>query len=118
MHRHSISFAHAADGIGHALRTQPNFIIHFSVSAMAIVLGLELGLVTWEWVAVMATISMGLVIELINTAIESTVDLVTQDIKPLAKIAKDCASGAMLVYATGATLIGLIIFLPKLWRFF
>ena len=118
MHRHTISFAHAADGIGHPLKTQPNFLVPVSISAMAIILGFELGLATWEWVTVIATISIGLVIELINTAIESTVDLVTHDVRPLAKIAKDCASGAMLVYAVGASVVGLVIFLPKLWLFF
>ena len=58
----------------------------------------------------------GLVIalELVNTAIESVVDLVTTERKPLAKTAKDTAAGAVLVAAIMAAIVGLIIFVPRI----
>lgn len=68
----------------------------------------------FEWLIVVMTIFIGLVIELINTAIESVADLVTTEWRLSAKHAKDTAAAAMLVYAIGAVIIGLIIFLPKL----
>lgn len=115
--RHSISFVHAFQGIWYAVKTQPNFVVHALISSLVIGAGWWLGLDSWEWTVLILTITGGLVVELVNTAIEATVDLVTSDVHPLAKIAKDCASGAMLVYAIGATLVGLLIFLPKLWLF-
>lgn len=114
MKRHTISFMHASAGIWYAVRTQPNFVIHLAISAAVVVAGLWLRLAWGEWAIVCLTISVGLVIELVNTSIESTVDLVTDKIHPLARIAKDCASAAMLVYALGAAVVGLVIFIPKL----
>lgn len=52
-------------------------------------------------------------LELVNTAVEAVVDLVTEERKPLAKIAKDTAAGAVLIAAIMATIAGIIIFLPK-----
>ena len=52
--------------------------------------------------------------ELVNTAIESVVDLVTTERKPLAKVAKDTAAGAVLVAAIMAAIVGLIIFVPRI----
>lgn len=116
-HKHTISFYHAAEGIWYAVRTQPNFAIHLFISLIVISAGWWFGLSEAEWLAIGLTISVGLVIEMINTAIEATVDLITSEINPLAKIAKDCASGAMLIYAIGATVVGILIFLPRLWSY-
>jgi len=115
--RHTISFVHAWAGIWHAVHTQPNFVIHALISGLVVGTGWWVGLASWEWVMIVFTITGGLVVELVNTAIEAAVDLTTTQVHPLAKIAKDCASGAMLIYAIGATLVGLLIFLPKLWLF-
>ncbi len=115
--RHTISFAAAVDGLRHAISTQPNFIIHILISISVIGTGWWLGLAGQEWALVILTIAIGLAIELINTSIESVVDLATSQIHPLAKIAKDCASAAMLIYALGAILVGGLIFIPKLWPY-
>lgn len=115
--RHTISFIHAGAGIWHAVRSQPNFVIHALISGLVVGAGWWVGLDSWEWAVIILTITGGLVMELVNTAIEAAVDLTTSKVHPLAKIAKDCASGAMLVYAIGATLIGSLIFLPKIWLF-
>lgn len=116
--KHHISFIHAWDGIIYAFKTQPNFAIHVFISLLVIVAGIFLGLSAGEWTLIGLIIAVGLVIELINTAVESTVDLITRKYHPLAKVAKDTASGAMLIYAIGAAVVGLLIFIPKLWRFF
>ena len=68
----------------------------------------------------MLALTIGLVIscELINTAIEAVVDLVTEDYHPLAKVAKDTAAAAVFVFAIVAVIVGLIIFLPKVVALF
>ena len=55
--------------------------------------------------------------ELVNTAVESVVDLVTEERKPLAKVAKDTAAGAVLISAIMAAIIGCVIFVPKILDF-
>lgn len=112
--KHKISFVHAFEGLIYAVRTQPNFLIHLIVSAMVIVSGIIVSLTNMEWIILSLTIFIGLVIELINTAIEASVDLSTTKFHPVAKIAKDTAAAAMLIYAFGACIIGLLIFLPRI----
>lgn len=116
-HSHSISFRHAWDGLAHATSTQPNFTVHLFLSILAILAGFILKISGLEWIIISLTIAIGLVIELVNTAIESTVDLITRRHHRLAKIAKDTAAAAMLVYALGAIVVAAIIFIPKIWRF-
>ncbi len=114
MKTHTVSFKHAWAGLSHAVRTQPNFIIHASLSLLVVIAGLLTHITVLYWLILALTITIGLVIELLNTAIESAVDLATSDFHPLAKIAKDTAAAAMLVYAVGAVVIALIIFIPQL----
>jgi len=111
--RHTISFYHAFSGLVYSFRTQPNFAVHLFVSILAIFAGVYLRINSFEWLIITMTIFVGLVIELINTAIESTVDLITKEFHPIAKIAKDTSAAAMLVYAFGAIIVALMIFLPK-----
>ncbi len=118
MRHHSISVHFALQGLWHALSTQPNFVIHLLVSFLVIAAGFYFQISSLEWVVIVLTIGLGLAIELVNTSIESAVDLTTKKWRRLAKIAKDTASAAMLVYALSASIIGLIIFGPKLWKLF
>ena len=114
---HTISFKHAWDGLTQAVSTQPNFAVHLFFSTLAIVAGIALNISGLEWIVIALTVVVGLVIELVNTAIESTVDLITRKYNRLAKIAKDTAAAAMLVYAVGALVVAAVIFVPKIWRF-
>lgn len=114
---HTISFRHAWDGLAHAISTQPNFAVHLILSILAVAAGIALQISSFEWTIMALTIAVGLVIELVNTAIESTVDLITHRYHRLAKTAKDTAAAAMLVYAIGAIVVAAVIFIPKIWRF-
>jgi undecaprenol kinase len=114
MKKHHISFLHAWEGIITAFKTQPNFKIHLSCSFLAIFFGLVLRLSPVEWAVIFFVIATGLAIELINTAIEFTVDLLTQEYQLLAKFAKDTSAGAMLIYAVFSVGIAALIFIPKL----
>lgn len=109
-----LSFAYAFAGLRYCFRTQRNFRIHIAIAILAALLGIFLGLTWAEWALVATMIVLVLAAEMVNTMIESLVDLVTQQYHPLAKIAKDVSAGIVLVTAIGATVVGALIFLPKL----
>ena len=109
------SFRYAWAGIVYAIRTQRNFRIHVAVGVIAFALGVLLHIGAIEAAVIAITISGVLVIELMNTALESVVDLtVGQTYHDLAKIAKDCAAGAVLISAIAALLVAAFIYLPPL----
>lgn len=106
---------HALEGFVYAVTSQPNFRVHLFLSILTIGLGKLLNISKGEWSLVIFAITLGLVFELVNTSIEETVDLVTQEYNIFAKKAKDTAAAAMLIYAIGAAILGILIFLPKIW---
>lgn len=108
------SFKYAFEGIKSSLRTERNMKIHFSMMILVIVAGILLDISTYEWM--ICIILFGIVIggELVNTAIEEVTDLVTTEINPKAKLAKDIAAGAVLIMAITSAIIGFIIFIPKI----
>ncbi|PLR85905.1 diacylglycerol kinase [Bacillus canaveralius] len=108
------SFLYACAGINSALKNETNMKIHFFISFFVIGAGFFFSLSPVEWLFVLFAIGGMLSLELINTAIERAVDLVTKEEHPLAKEAKDIAAGAVLIYAVLSVAVGLIIFIPKL----
>jgi diacylglycerol kinase len=108
------SFGYAGEGIGYALRTQANLRIDLTFTVLVIIAGLWLQLAPIEWAVLVVIISVVLSAELFNTALEATLDRVSIEEHPLAKIGKDVAAGAVLICAIGAVLVGLLIFGPKL----
>ncbi len=110
------SFRYAWAGISYAFRTQRNFRVHTAVGSLAMILCWALSVTNLEIAVVCLTIGAVLVMEILNTALESLVDLtVGQTYHDLAKIAKDCAAGAVLMAAIVALLIAALIFAPPLW---
>lgn len=109
------SFWYAFAGIGNTILHERNMQIHCTVTILVVIFGflLHISLVEWFFCIVLFALVMSL--ELVNTALEAVVDLVTQERKPLAKKAKDAAAGAVLMSAIMAAIIGGIIFFPKLW---
>ena len=77
-------------------------------------LGAWLDIDRGEWVAVVLCCALVISLECMNTAVEAVVDLASPDIHPLAKRAKDCAAGAVLISAVGAAVVGCVVFLPRL----
>jgi diacylglycerol kinase (ATP) len=104
------SFYHAFEGILYATRTQPNMRVHFVIAAFVLLATLVLRLDRYYVVATVILISLVLSLELINTAVEAIVDLLTVAHHPLAKTAKDAAAGAVLVAAVGSVIAGYLIF--------
>ncbi|MBD8003605.1 diacylglycerol kinase family protein [Bacillus sp. Sa1BUA2] len=112
------SFTYAIQGLRHAIKTEKNFQIHLSAALIVSICGFVFRLGRIEWVFILICIFGMIALELLNSAIEKTVDLVTEEIKPLAKQAKDMAAGAVMVYAIMTVVIGLIIFIPKIMELF
>ena len=109
------SFVFAFKGIIHTIQQERNMKIHLVAALLVIILGLNIHLSAIEWMFIFFAIGGVLSLELVNTAIERTVDLVTKEFHPLAKQAKDIAAGAVLIYALISIIIGCIIFLPKIF---
>ena len=111
------SFSYAAKGLKYALSTQRNFRIHVGFAFVAFVLGLFLELNKSDLAIMALTATSVLVIELLNTAIESVVDLaIGKRFHPLAQIAKDCSAGAVLVASISSLLIAVLLLLPPLFE--
>lgn len=109
------SFKCAVKGIIYALKTQRNIIIQLCIAILAIAFGLVFKISIIEWAIIIFTIMFVIFAEMLNTAIESTVDLITEEYNEKAKIAKDVAAGAVLVSAINAICMGLIIFGDKIF---
>ncbi|WP_328154396.1 diacylglycerol kinase family protein [Cytobacillus praedii] len=102
-------------GIRSVIMNERNMKIHLGISLIVILTGLWLSLSMLEWLFIFLAIGGMLSLEMINTALERAVDLVTDQYHPLAKDAKDIAAGAVLLYAIMSVIIGVIIFVPKIW---
>lgn len=109
------SFAHAFDGILHALKAERNLVIHFAMAALTTTFAFLFGCTPLEWAILIILFGLVIAAELMNTAIETVINLVSPQYHPLAKLAKDMAAGAVLVMALTAAIVGLIIFAPRLW---
>lgn len=108
------SFSHAFNGIVQAFKTEKNIKRHTLMGALVTLAGVVLEISLIEWVIVIVLVGFVVVAELLNTAIEYTVDLVCGDTyNELAKYSKDIAAGATLVAAITAALAGAVIFVPK-----
>lgn len=106
------SFTYSIDGLKYAYRYEQSMLIHVIATICVIAANIFFRVEPIEWLITMLAIGMVLSAELINTAIEAAVDLVTLEIHPLAKIAKDCGSAATFVLAMMAAVIGCIIYIP------
>ena len=108
------SVGHALDGIEYGISHERNLKIEIFMGIVASILGFFLKISIIEWVVVILLIAIILALELINTAIERTVDLVTKEYRELAKVSKDMAAGAVLVVSMFSVIIGILIYLPKI----
>lgn len=108
------SFKYATEGIIYAFKYEQNIIVHTIITISVIIMGILLKISNFEWLICFILFGLVIATELINTSIEAMVDLICPKQNPLAKIAKDTASGAVLVFASVAAISGLIIFIPKI----
>lgn len=109
------SLKYALEGLEYCIKTQRNLRIHFVFAAAAILMSLILNISRIEFVLIVMVISMVIICEIINTAIERAVDTTTLEYHPIAKISKDVAAGAVLVSAINAVVVGWLILGRYLW---
>ena len=113
------SFGYAWCGIKSSFKTEQNIIVMFIAGLLVTVLGFVFKLSNTEWLIVLLLIGFILSLEMMNTAIEATVNLHDENKKSkYGKIAKDSASAAVLIISFISIIIGLIIFLPKIIALF
>jgi diacylglycerol kinase len=108
------SFRYASHGLVALFRTEHNAWIHSGLTIAALLLSVCLHITKTEWMILILTISFVFVTEIINTAIEKTMDFISTEKHPQIKLVKDLAAAAVLLSAVAALSIGTIIFLPKL----
>lgn len=112
------SFKYAFSGIYLGIKEERNMKVHFLIIILVIIAGIYFKISMTEWIICILLFCLVISLELVNTAIEETVDLVTKEKNETAKIAKDVAAGAVLIGAITSAIIGIMIFLPKIIELF
>jgi diacylglycerol kinase (ATP) len=107
------SFNFAIEGVIHVLRTQRNMRLHFAAAVVVIVVAVAVGVSKIELSVLLISIAFVLVAEMINTAVEGTIDAATTSFDPMAKLAKDIAAGAVLIASVNAVAVGYLVFAGK-----
>lgn len=109
-------FRFAALGLAHLWRDQVNFRFHLGAAVLVVGLGIGLGIARADWLALAAAIGLVLVAEAMNSALEYLADASAPDWRPLVGKAKDTAAAGVLLAALTAAAIGLVVFVPPLFR--
>jgi diacylglycerol kinase (ATP) len=109
------SFVYAFEGVMYFIKHEAQALIHLIAIVAVIGAGYWFNISLTEWIAVIFAIGIVVSAEMLNTAIEKLTDMVSPQINEQAKIVKDLAAGAVLIASLTAFIIGLIIFLPKIW---
>jgi diacylglycerol kinase (ATP) len=104
------AFNAAIEGIIYTFKKERNMKIHYCVALVILISSLYLGFSKIEMILLLFTISLVVISEMFNTAVEKTVDMITDDYHPLAKIAKDVAAGGVLIASLNAAVVGYILF--------
>jgi diacylglycerol kinase len=108
------SWKYSFAGLKYAYTQEQSLTIHAILTVIVVVSGIYFEISSLQWALVLFTMALIIVTELLNTAIEAVVDMVTEEYHPLAKVAKDCASAAVFFVSAMATGMWLYVFLPKI----
>ena len=109
------SFRYAFSGIKYTFKNSRNFKIQVFIASFSLILGYILKLDASDYLILLVTIFSVLILEILNTSIESLVDLVIKKkFSNLAKISKDCSAGAVFLASINSVIIGLYLFIPKI----
>ncbi|MDN4074801.1 diacylglycerol kinase family protein [Fictibacillus terranigra] len=112
------SFGYAWEGIKAAVSGEQNIKIHLGVGCFVLLAAYALHFSAERFAILLLVIGAVICLEIMNTALERVVDLVTDDFHPLAKQAKDMAAGAVLVFSVIAVIIGLLLFFKPALHYF
>lgn len=112
------SFYYAFQGLKTSVRQEPNMRVHIIAATLALILGVTLGLTVYEWLLLTFTIFYVITLELLNTVLEAIVNLVSPEIQPMAKVAKDVSAACVLLAAGMSVIVALALFAPKIFALF
>ncbi len=112
------AFKYAINGIRAAFGSELHIRLHSLVALLVVIAGWFFEISRMEWISILICIAMVITVELLNTAIEYLVNMISPDHNILAGKIKDIAAGAVLIAAIGALFTGLIIFAPKVLELF
>lgn len=110
------AFGYAFSGLKYLFQTQQAVKVHIIANVLVFWLAFWINLERSEWVIILLTVTLVWTTEILNTAVEVVVDLVTKEFHPLAKLAKDLGAAAVMVVASGAILVGVLVLGPPLWE--
>lgn len=113
-----LAFQYSWEGFKYAYRYEQSMALHVVATVLVLIFGFALKINRYEWFFVIILVGLINGIELLNTSIEAVVDLITDKHHPLAKIAKDTASAAVLSLSIVAFIGASIIFLPRIIALF
>jgi len=108
------SFVYATHGIIDFFKKEHNAQIHLAITVMVIVLSIFFRVNKSETIAIVFSIALVWITEMINTAIEKTMDFISLKKQPQIKVIKDLSAGAVLIAAIAAVIVGCIVFIPKI----
>ena len=111
-------FKYSFQGMAYCFTHETSFIFETIAMIFVIIFGIAFKITFIEWIFSVLSLLLVMEVEFLNTAIEATVDMVTDKFHPLAKIAKDCGSAATCMASFMALIVNLIVFIPKLLEFF
>lgn len=109
-------FGYAFSGILATFKTELNFRFHFFVAIAVLLFGLLFRISLFEWFWVSLAIALVMAAELFNTAIEALSNAISLSFDPFIRKAKDASAAAVLVVSVFAFLVGLFVFIPKIWE--
>lgn len=112
------AWKNAFSGIAHGFKTQRNLRVQLLAGIIVTILGIVLKISFAEWAILMLAVFLVLATEMMNTAVEAVVDLVTEEYSPKAKIAKDVAAGAVVLTAINAVIVSYFLFAEKIIQLF
>ncbi|MGN1400758.1 MAG: diacylglycerol kinase family protein [Bacillus sp. (in: firmicutes)] len=107
------SLGHALNGVAYSWGER-HIKVHYSIALLVVAAGIMFGISKLEWLFIATGIASVIALEMVNTALEDLVDLVTEQYHPLAKRVKDIAAGAVLIASIYAMIVGVAVFGPEL----
>jgi len=110
------SFCYAFNGLKILFKEEPNAKIHLVIAMLAMFLAILLNVNTNEWLFIVLSIGLVISMELLNSAVESLADFVSIEKNELIKKVKDLAAGGVFLSSIIAFIVGVVVFLPKIWR--
>lgn len=109
------SFYYALQGFKTAVINEPNMRVHLIATSLSVTLGIVLEINSLEWMLLACVIFFVITLELLNTVLEAIVNLVSPNVEPYAKVAKDVSAACVLMAALLSIIVGSILFLPKIF---